>query len=281
MKEKRFRAAAKINLCLHVLGRRMDGYHELAMAMQQVSLFDIVDIRIGGQPGIRVRCAGVSLPPTEENIAAKAARLLLREAQIETGVDIKISKRIPVAAGLGGGSSDAATVLMGLNELLDLDLAAERLRELGGQLGSDVPFFILQCPAWATGTGTVLQELPDLPKVSYVLVNPGVAVSTGEVYQSLRLTKGGDLASIPRFSARTPDELRQGLHNDLEGVVLPRCPVISEIKERLLAAGAMGALMSGSGATVFGVFEDTQKAAEAAVLVKAGTSWFAEAVEPI
>lgn len=281
MDEKTFQSPAKINLCLHVLRRLDNGYHELAMAMQRVDLCDLVHLRIVPEGPIRVQCQAVALAPGEDNIAARAARLLLAEAGIDVGVEIEIEKRIPIAAGLGGGSSNAATVLMGLNELLHCGLGSEPLQELGAQLGADVPFFIFQQPAWATGIGTQLQPLPPLPDVAYLLVNPGIAVSTASVYQSLQLTKKGELASLPRFSVVTGSDLCAALHNDLESVTLPRYPLLQRIKEQLIAKGALGALMSGSGATVFGVFENLAAAKNAGRQLQAEADWRVFAVSPI
>lgn len=281
MDEKTFRSPAKINLCLHVLRRLDSGYHELAMAMQRVDLCDLVRLRIVPEGPVRVQCQAVTLAPGEENIAARAARLLLSEAGIDVGVEIEIEKRIPIAAGLGGGSSNAATVLMGLNELLHCGLGSESLQELGAQLGADVPFFIFQQPAWATGIGTQLQPLPPLPDVAYLLVNPGIAVSTASVYQSLQLTKKGELASLPRFSVVTGSDLCAALHNDLESVTLPRYPLLQRIKQQLIAKGALGALMSGSGATVFGVFENLAAAKSAGRQLQAEADWRVFAVSPI
>jgi 4-diphosphocytidyl-2-C-methyl-D-erythritol kinase len=279
--ERTFKAPAKINLCLHVLGRRFDGYHELAMAMQRVDLCDIVNIKLGGDTGVRVVCSGVDLPEGDENIAAKAARAVLDLTGTDVGVDIHIEKRIPVAAGLGGGSSDAATVLLGLNEMLGKRVATERLLTLGGGLGADVPFFIFQQPAWATGTGTTLEPLPALPAVAYLLINPGITVSTADVYRSLQLTKGGELANLPRFSVVTEGDLCDALHNDLESVTLQQFPVIAEIKQRLLAEGALGALMSGSGATVFGVFGTFDEADRAGRILAAEKDWLVFPVHPV
>lgn len=279
--EKTFFAPAKINLCLHVLGRLDSGYHELAMVMQRVSLYDDIRIRLGGDRGIRVVCPAVELSQGEDNISARAARLLLTTMQIDKGVDIEIIKRIPVAAGLGGGSSDAAAVLIGLNEMLGLELDTRRLQTLGGQLGADVPFFIFRQPAWATGIGTNLEPIAVLPEVAYLLVNPGFAVSTAEVYRSLELTKGGELANLPRFSVVTKDDLCAALHNDLEAVTLVRWPQIAEIKKRLLDMGALGALMSGSGATVFGVFDDFSAAVLAGQRLKMESDWWVAPVQPV
>ena len=281
MLKRTFKAPAKINLCLHVLGRRENGYHEVAMAMQRVDLCDDIHIQLDGAPGIRVVCMGVELLPGEENITARAARLFLEKTTIDTGIDIEIKKYIPVAAGLGGGSSDAATVLLGLNEMLGRKLDREQLSVLGGDLGADVPFFIFQQPAWATGIGTMLESLPVLPEVAYLLINPGIAVSTAAVYRSLQLTKGGELANLPRFSVVTRDDLCAALHNDLESVTLKQFPLIAEIKQKLLDQGALGALMSGSGATVFGVYTDFNTASRAAEILTAETGWWASPVRPI
>ena len=281
MLKRSFKAPAKINLCLHVLGRRENGYHEVAMAMQRVDLCDDIHIQLGGAPGIRVVCMGVELLPGEENITARAARLFLEKTTIDIGIDIDIKKNIPVAAGLGGGSSDAATVLLGLNEMLGVKLNGEQLSVLGSNLGADVPFFIFQQPAWATGIGTMLEPLPVLPKVAYLLINPGIAVSTAAVYRSLQLTRGGELANLPRFSVVTRDDLCAALHNDLESVTLKQFPLIAEIKQKLLDQGALGALMSGSGATVFGVYTDFNMASRAAEILTAETGWWISPVRPI
>ncbi|WP_303722247.1 4-(cytidine 5'-diphospho)-2-C-methyl-D-erythritol kinase [Malonomonas rubra] len=281
MAESCLASPAKINLCLHVLGRREDGYHELAMAMQRVDLCDRICLRITEGSYVRVICEGVVLGAGEENIAAKAARLLLHEAQVVAGVEVEIEKHIPVAAGLGGGSSNAATVLLGLNRLLDLGVRHERLLELGAELGADVPFFIHGVPAWATGIGTELTTLPPLPDVAYLLVNPKIAVSTAWAYQSLRLTKGGELANLPRFSVVTRDDLCAALHNDLERVTLERYPLLAKIKQLLLEKGACGSLMSGSGATVFGVFADYTAACQAAEKLAQEYDWLFYPVRPL
>ena len=278
--KKTFKAPAKINLCLHVLGRYRNGYHKLAMAMQRVDLYDDIQIESVQRPGIRVVCPEV---PSigGENIAAQAARLFLEKAQIEIGLNINIKKRIPIAAGLGGGSSDAAAVLLGLSDLLEVDLGEDQLCELGRSLGADVPFFIFQKPAWATGTGTTLELLPRLPEVAYLLVNPGITVSTADVYQSLQLTRGVELANLPRFSVATREDLCAALHNDLESVTLQQFPLIEEIKQRLLGLGASGALMSGSGSTVFGVYADFAAASRAAEELVVETDWLVYPVRPI
>lgn len=279
--ENIYLAPAKINLCLHVLGRRADGYHLLAMAMQRVDLCDQVQVCIEEGDDVRVSCAGVEVPLGEENIAARAVRLVFAEVGIKRSVRITIDKRIPVAAGLGGGSSDAATVMMALDDLLGLGLGTERLMALGLQLGADVPFFIYGRPAWATGIGEQLEPLPDLPPLSYLLVHPGFAVSTAWVYQSLRLTISDEVANLPRFSAGTPAELVGQLHNDLERVTEVAHPQIAQIKQELIAAGSMGALMSGSGATVFGVYQDFDEASRAGYHLQQRFGWKTFPVRPL
>ena len=278
---KTLRAPAKINLCLHVLGRLESGYHEVAMAMQAVDLFDDITITPDRAGTIVVDCPGLELNEGDENIAARAARLLCERSGVQAGFRIRIRKKIPAAAGLGGGSSDAATVLVGLNDLLGLGLDRQSLAGLAAELGADVSFFIYGGAAWATGIGTELQPLVGLPRVAYLLVNPGIAVSTAEIYQSLRLTKGGELANLPRFSVATADELCAALHNDLEPPAFRRFPQIAEIKQELIAGGAMGALMSGSGSTVFGVYDDYETAIRAGEAFAGRTGWQAFPVRPL
>lgn len=276
-----YSAPAKINLCLHVLGKRSDGYHMLAMAMQRVDLCDRIEIELGEGSGVAVSCGGVELAQGEENIAARAARMVLDEAGRECAVRISIDKRIPVAAGLGGGSSDAATVLMALDGMLGLELGARRLMELGLRLGADVPFFVFGQPAWATGIGECLEPLPHLPSLAYLLVHPGFAVSTAWVYQSLRLTISDELANVPRFSAMSPEALIGQLHNDLERVTIEAYPEIDLVKQKLLESGARGALMSGSGATVFGVFDDYDLAVSAGEELTMRYGWRTFPVRPL
>ena len=277
---KTYLAPAKINLCLHVLGKRADGYHDLAMLMQRVSLYDRITLRLSTESGVRVQCAGVSLSADQENIAARAARGLLKSAGLNTGVDIQIDKQIPVAAGLGGGSSDAATVLMALNEMLELKLSSQALREQGVKLGADVPFFVFGHAAWATGIGDVLQKVEDLPPVWYVLVNPGIAVSTAWAYANLRLTSRRDDLKIPRFS-RVVDSVTSVLYNDLEDVTVIHHPQIDQVKRRLSALGAAGTLMSGSGSTVFGVFAEEAEAVAASERLRQESSWRVFVVRPV
>jgi 4-diphosphocytidyl-2-C-methyl-D-erythritol kinase len=251
---------AKVNLYLRVLSKRPDGYHDIASLMQRISLCDEMIFR-PLERGIRVRCPGSSLPENEENIVFRAAEAFFRRAfHISGGIDIAINKKIPVAAGLGGGSSNAATTLVTLNELFGCPYTKEDLMKIGVTLGADVPFFIFERTAWAFGIGERLQAVADIPSFSLLLVNPGFALSTKMIYQNLnlRLTNGTIHYSIPRFL--TVDDVAKGLFNDLEKVSIGMHPVLADIKKNLMTYGALGALMSGSGPTVFGLFEKEQQA---------------------
>ena len=273
-------APAKINLRLQVSGRRPDGYHELGMIMQRVSLCDRLTIALDSSPGVRVSCPALSLSAGEENIAARAARRMLALAGRDTGVEIVIDKRIPVAAGLGGGSADAAAVMQALNGMLGLDLGRDALMREGVVLGADVPFFLFGQSAWAVGIGEILTPFP-LPRAWYLLVNPGLPVSTAWVYGNLGLTSLGRVAKMPRFP-QTMGELAGLLHNDLERITVGRYPLLAQIKERLLAAGAVGSLMSGSGPTIFGLFADEEAAQSASdELQKQYPEWRLFVVAPV
>jgi 4-diphosphocytidyl-2-C-methyl-D-erythritol kinase len=274
-------APAKVNLILDVLGRRPDGYHDVAMLMVRLSLQDRVRVTLTAGNGIAVTCPGLDLAVGEENIAARAARLFLEHTGLASGVAIAIDKRIPAAAGLGGGSSDAAAVLLALNDLLGAGLSRGELQALGMRLGADVPFFLCgEMAAWATGIGERLEPWRGLPPCWLVLANPRFAVSTAWVYQNLGLTHQRCMSKIPRFPERA-DGLAQLLRNDLEPVTMTRHPEIAAIKARLRGAGALGALMSGSGPTVFGVFTEQAAAELAAAELARGTGWWTTAVSPV
>jgi 4-diphosphocytidyl-2-C-methyl-D-erythritol kinase len=259
-------APAKVNLYLKVLGKRPDGYHDIATLMHKVSLFDELEIH-PMERGIVLRCSDSSLPEDERNIVYRAAKSILSFTSSSSGVAITLRKRIPLAAGLGGGSSDAATTLTTINELFKFNLPKSTLIEIGTKLGADVPFFIFDRPAWAFGIGERLKSTNPLPAMWLVLVNPGFEVSTKMVYENLNfeLTKKISEDKIPSFEKLT--DIVKNLHNDLEMVALGLFPVLSEIKERLVKLGARGSLMSGSGPTVFGIFqsEDHAERAEAAL----------------
>jgi 4-diphosphocytidyl-2-C-methyl-D-erythritol kinase len=245
---------AKINLCLSVLNRRPDGYHDVEMLMQMVGLADQVSVTLGGK-SIRVRCDSQAVPSGAGNIAWKAAVEMLRLAGNDIGLEIEIKKNIPVAAGLGGGSGNAAAVLAATNRLLGMGLDRDQLAEIGTRIGMDVPFFFYGPTAIARGRGELLAELPPLERFRVLLVNPGFETSTAWVYNNvnLRLTKK---AGCNKISSLNLQNIVKGLHNDLESVTAFAHPEINRIKQALLDTGAAGALMSGSGPTVFGVFND-------------------------
>jgi 4-diphosphocytidyl-2-C-methyl-D-erythritol kinase len=270
MNEITIKAPAKINLCLSVLGKRPDGYHEVEMLIQMVGLYDEVTVARGDW-GITVRCDNSAVPSGEGNIAWKAAAAMLKLSERNTGLSIEIRKVIPVAAGLGGGSGDAAAVLAAANRLLGAGLNREQLAEVGAGLGMDVPFFFYGPTALARGRGEVLSKLTTLPKFWVLLVNPGFETSTAWVYKNLnlRLTKKVDCNKIAGLAVRS---IAESLHNDLETVTATMHPMINRIKGALLARGAIGACMSGSGPTVFGMFE-TEEACRAAAKSISGEGW--------
>lgn len=276
----KLRAPAKVNFRLDVLKRRADGYHDLRMLMQRIDLCDEIELRLTANSGITVRSDSAAIPEGADNIVWKAAAALLARTGTKTGVDITIRKNIPIAAGLGGGSSDAATTLMGLNRLLALGLDDTALREIGLGLGADVPFFIFQRTAIAEGVGEILTPVAKMPKLWLVLVNPGIQVSTSWVFQNLRLTTEKVAARIPLLYESAAD-LCAILANDLEAVTISRFPVIRTIKDQLMAAGASGSLMSGSGPTVFAVFDELSAAEKASRKLSANPGWFTAALSTI
>lgn len=263
---------AKVNLFLRVLRKREDGYHDIATLMQRISLFDEMDIVLGGG-GIRVRCPGSPLPENEDNIVWRAARIFMTRARCDRGADITLRKRIPLASGLGGGSSNAAVTLVTLNELLDRPFADGELMKMGAEIGADVPFFIFGKTAWAFGIGDRLQAAEDVPGLWFVLLNPRFGVSTRTVYENLNLglTKEGIRFSMQTFL--TAGEVARGLHNDLEEAAFRLHPMLLDLKRVLLDHGALGSLMSGSGATVFGIFAEEQDALRAGEALKQAGRW--------
>jgi 4-diphosphocytidyl-2-C-methyl-D-erythritol kinase len=253
LKSMTLRSPAKINLCLSVLGRRADGYHDVEMLMQMVGLYDEVTVILGGE-GVSVMCDHASVPCGEKNIAWKAAAELLEAAGSREGISVRIKKNIPVAAGLGGGSGNAAAVLAAANRLLGARLDRTGLADVGARIGMDVPFFFFGPTALAAGRGELLKELPPPPPFWVLLVNPGFETSTAWAYKNLNLglTKKDACNKIARLTIRT---IAEGLHNDLETVTAAAHPVIGRIEKALIRAGALGVRMSGSGPTVFGIFE--------------------------
>lgn len=256
---------AKVNLFLRVLGKRPDGYHDIYSLMQPVSLYDEIEIEAGkGGGGISVSSDNPALPTGPENLAHRAASAFFKRTGKATPVSIHIKKRIPVGAGLGGGSSNAASVLMGLNELTGAGLDEAALMEFGSSLGSDVPFFILKSAALAAGRGTELERVR-VSEFGYILVNPGYHVSTAWVYGNLDLTKKIENNKLTYSVESLGQDFDAGslLYNDLEPVTLKKHPDLLEYKSILVNNGALGALMSGSGPTVFGLYRDWESAQKA------------------
>ena len=256
-------APAKINLFLHILRKRPDGYHDLASVMQQISLCDELDFKLCPE-GIALSCPGTDLPVNENNLIYRAARALFSYTGYKGGIEIILNKKIPSAAGLGGGSSDAAATLLTLNDLCSLNVSQSELLRIGAKLGADVPFFIFGRRAYATGIGDELQVISEIPKLNLVLINPAFPLSTKAVYEGLNLTltKGRKNSySIPRFYVI--DDVVREMHNDLESVSLRMHPELNDFKQMLMNEGALGALMTGSGPTLFGIFADEKSAREA------------------
>ena len=248
-------APAKVNLRLKVLGRRPDGYHDLQMVMVPLDLADELEVeRVDG--GIEIRSDSTAVPADRSNILWKAAEALKERSQKDFGIRIFLKKKIPVAAGLGGGSSDAAALLKGISEAFDLGLSAPDLREVAVKLGADVPFFLTAGPQIAEGIGEKLTPIK-IPPLWIVLINPGFPVATADVYRWYD-EKRGEGEVRPALTMKKGGASLPPLENDLEAVVIPRYPVLAEMKELLSRSGALGTLMSGSGPTVFGLFESRE-----------------------
>lgn len=264
------RALAKINLGLDVLGRREDGYHDVRMIMQTVFWYDTVELEKTEEEGIFLTTNLFYLPNDQNNLAYRAAKLLMDEFDIKGGIRITLTKRIPVSAGLAGGSSNAAAVLVGMNIMYGLRLSYQELMARGVTLGADVPYCILRGTVLAEGIGEKLSPLPSFPRSYIVLAKPSVSVSTKKVYEQLDSL---DAIEHPDIDAILSGLKQQDLHliaknmgNVLEQVTVPLCPVIGKIKEQMKKEGALNAMMSGSGPTVFGIFEkkaDAWRAKEA------------------
>lgn len=261
------KALAKINLGLDVVRRREDGYHEVRMIMQTIHLYDRLDIKRTKELGIQIQTNLSFLPVNENNLIYKAAKLLMDEFSITDGVSVKLDKRIPVAAGMAGGSTDAAAMLIGVNRLFSLGLTKRQLMERGVQIGADVPYCIMRGTALAEGIGEELSPLPPMVKCPVLIAKPSISVSTKFVYQNLKLD---DTTIHPDIDLLIDDIKAKNLHdiaahmgNVLETVTIPNYPVIDEIKKHMLSNGAVGAMMSGSGPTVFGLFDDEDTAKKA------------------
>ena len=251
---------AKINLFLQITGKRQNRYHDLFTLMCCISLYDTISLSFGAKY-TTLSCSDPEVPEDESNLAVKAANLFFRTVHKNEGVKIGIEKQIPVAAGLGGGSSNAATVLLGLNRYYGQPLPQNKLMSLGLSIGADVPFFIFRKPATATGIGEKLEPYEGLKLFQILLVCPKFAILTKEIYQSLNLelTKCNKKLKNNVFKKRIFD-IEKHLCNDLEEITASICPDVNKAKEALLSHGAIGALMSGSGPAVFGIFPDFDKA---------------------
>jgi 4-diphosphocytidyl-2-C-methyl-D-erythritol kinase len=248
-------APAKVNLILEILGKRPDGYHELKTIMHSLELADTLTFKQHGQ-GIKITCDHPGVPQNSDNLVYKAAQLLKAETKVEQGVHIHIKKRIPVAAGMGGGSSDAATALRGLVKFWGIKTRPDLIK-IAKQLGSDVPFFLQGGCVLAVGRGEKLKTWPAFPRLPLVVVNPGISVATAVVYKkfSLGLTSQKAYINMMRLAliGKNPIKLSRNLFNHLELVTEKLVPQVREIKQKLLQSGAIGVLMTGSGPTVFGV----------------------------
>lgn len=269
----RLKARAKINLGLDVVRRREDGYHEVKMVMQMLRLYDQIDIEKTQESGILVRSNLSFLPTDERNIAYKAAKVMIDEFGLEQGVIIRIEKHIPVAAGMAGGSTDCAAVLYGMNKLFGLRLNQKKLRELGVKLGADVPYCLMRQTALSEGIGEILTPISPLQDCPILIAKPSVSVSTRHVYEHLKLDEQTMHPDIDGIVTALADGDLYGvtdrMANVLETVTVPEHPVIDEIKKQMMASGAVNALMSGSGPTVFGIFDDEEKAKKACEDMKA------------
>mgnify|MGYP000846264744 CR=1 FL=1 len=260
------KARAKINLSIDVIKKREDGYHELKMVMQTVDLHDRIRLK-AIKSGIELVCNHPFVPSDSRNLAYKAAQLFLDRYNVKSGVRIEIEKRIPVAAGLAGGSSDAAAVLKGMNELFSMGIENSRLMVDGKVLGADVPYCVKGGTALAEGIGDILTELNSLENVDVVIVKPGLNVSTAWVYKNFDFGKIVDKPDmdliVEAINNREIDVLARNMKNVLEAVTAEKYQIIHHIKERLVKLGALGSLMSGSGPSVFGIFEDRKTAEKA------------------
>ena len=261
------KALAKINLGLDVVRRRDDGYHEVRMIMQTIHLFDRLNIAKTQEHGISIKTNLSFLPVNENNLVYKAGKLLMDEFDIKEGLSVDLSKRIPVAAGMAGGSTDAAAMMYGINRLFGLGLSKKELMERGVKIGADVPYCIMRGTALAENIGEELTELPAMVKCPVLIAKPQISVSTKFVYQNLKLDKNTvhpDIDNlIAKIEAGDLEGIAAGMGNVLETVTIPEYPIIAEIKEQMLKSGAINSMMSGSGPTVFGLFQDQETARKA------------------
>lgn len=263
----RLQAFAKINLGLDVLGKREDGYHEVRMIMQTIRMYDQLDMRKSVEPGIHLTTNKKYIPVDENNLVWRAAKLMMDTCGIIEGVSIHLHKVIPVAAGMAGGSSDAAATLVGMNRLFHCGLSKEKLMELGVQIGADVPYCVLRGTALAEGIGEKLTVLPPMPGCWILIGKPGISVSTKYVYTTLDLNTDTVHPDIDGMKKALEDGnlygITERMGNVLQDVTIPAYPEVERIKEQMKTLGAVNAMMSGSGPTVFGIFDNEEKAQKA------------------
>jgi 4-diphosphocytidyl-2-C-methyl-D-erythritol kinase len=252
---------AKVNLRLEILKRREDGYHELRTILQKISLHDTLHFFLKKEKGVSITTDHPKLPVGKDNLVFRAAQSVLKVSGYKGGIHIEIEKRIPLGAGLGGGSSNAATTLKAMNQLLKMDLSKRELMEMGLEIGADVPFFFLEGAAIGLGIGERLKKIK-LPILYFVLIYPNYEVSTRWAYQNFVLTNQRIHFNLHKF-LKTPEGISHILFNHLEEVVSRKYPQIDVMKKILLSAGALGSLMTGSGPTVFGIFPEEKSATEA------------------
>ena len=268
----RLRALAKINLGLDILGKREDGYHEVRMIMQTIQMYDVLEIKKKKAPGISLSVNYPYIPCDERNLVYKAAKLLMDEFQVKEGVEIRLEKFIPVAAGMAGGSSDAAAALVGVNRLFKLGLSEKDLMERAVNIGADVPYCVMRGTALAEGIGEKLTRIAQVPDCFVLIGKPGINVSTKAAYESLQLDQiqthpdiDGMIRDIESGDLRA---MTEKMENVFEPGIIGRYPVIGEIKALMEEHGALKAMMSGSGPTVFGIFDDRKKMEEAAAVLR-------------
>lgn len=261
------KALAKINLGLDVVRRREDGYHEVRMIMQTIHLYDKLDIAKTKDEGISIKSNLSYVPTNENNLVYKAGKLLMDEFGITEGVSVNLNKRIPVAAGMAGGSSDAAAMLYGMNRIFDLGLSQKQLMERGVKIGADVPYCLMRGTALAEGIGEKLTQLPPMVKCPVLIAKPQISVSTKFVYENLKLNEATIHPDIDQLVTDIKNKdlpaISSHMGNVLESVTIPAYPVIADIKNKMLESGAINAMMSGSGPTVFGLFGDEETAKKA------------------
>ena len=268
----RLRAFAKINLGLDILRKREDGYHEVRMIMQTIQMYDVLEMKKVKKPGISLSVNYPYIPSDERNLVYKAAKLLMDEFQVKEGVDIRLEKFIPVAAGMAGGSSDAAAAMVGINHLFKLGLSEKDLMDRAVNIGADVPYCMMRGTALAEGIGEKLTRIAQVPDCYVLIGKPGIGVSTKTAYESLQLDK---IQSHPDIDGMIRDiengnllAMTDKMGNVFESGIIGKYPVIGEIKDLMEANGALKAMMSGSGPTVFGIFDDREKMEAAAAVLR-------------